>query len=56
MKRSGRMRKYPHRYDPLFGSARVCNSDDVTSIVYMIQYGYFNSNVDTYEIRSLLDY
>ena len=49
------MRKFPQRYNPVFGAAGEWNNDSVASIVYMIQYGYFNINVDTDDILSLLD-
>ena len=38
-----------HLHDPGFGTAREWKDDDFSSIVYMIQYGYLNSNVDTSE-------
>ena len=46
VRRSKLIRKYPQRYDPWFGANIECNSDTVASIVYMIQYGYININVD----------
>ena len=46
--------KYPHRYDPVFGAAREWKNGDIASIVYKIQYGYLNSNVDMDDILSLL--
>ena len=54
VRRSERIRNSPQRYNPGFRAAREWNSDDVASIVYMIQYGYINSNLDTYDILSLL--
>ena len=54
VRRSERIRNSSQRYNPGFGAAREWNNDDVSSIVYMIQYGYFNSNIDTDEIISLL--
>ena len=37
LRRSERIRKSPHRYNPGFGAAREWKNDDVSSIVYMIQ-------------------
>ena len=54
MRRSERIRKYPQRYDSVFGAAIEWKSNDVASIVYMVQYGYFFSNVDTDMILLLL--
>ena len=50
MRRSDRIIKSPHRYDPVCGSSREWNSGYAASIVYIIQDGSFNSNVDTNEI------
>ena len=47
MRRSKRIRNSPQRYNPGFGAAREWKNDDVASIVYMIQYRYLNSNLDT---------
>ena len=47
VRHSERIRKFSQRYDPGFGAAREWKNDDVTSIVYMIQDGYLNSNVNT---------
>ena len=55
MRRSEHIRKYPQRYNPGFGAAREWKNDAVASIVYIIQDGDFNSNVDTDDILSLLD-
>ena len=55
MRRSERIRKYPQQYNPGFGSARNWNNDAVASIVYMIQDGGFNRDLDTYDILSLMD-
>ena len=44
----------PQRYNLEFGAAREWRNDDVASIVYMIQDGGFNINVDTDDILSLL--
>ena len=49
------IKKYPQRYDPVFGAVRDWKIDYVSRIVFMIQYGDFNINVDTDEILSLLD-
>ena len=46
----------PQRYKPGFGAAREWNNDAVASIIYMIQYGDLNSNVNTYDILSLMYY
>ena len=54
VRRSERIRKYSQQYNPGFGAARECKNDAVASIVYMIQDGYLNSNVDTDNILSLL--
>ena len=54
MKRLERIRNYPQRYNPVFGDAREWKNDNVDSILYMIQYRYIKSNVDTDDILSLL--
>ena len=54
VRRSERIIKSPQRYNPGFRAARECKNEDVASIVYMIQYGYLNRNVDTDDILSLL--
>ena len=54
VRRYEHIRKSPHRYDPVSGAAREWNNGDIASIVYMIQYGYLNSNVDMDKILSLL--
>ena len=54
MRRSEKNGKSPQRYDPGFGADRKWNSDAVTSIIFMIQDGYLNSNIDTYDILSIL--
>ena len=54
MRRSKRIRKSPQQYGQVFGAAREWKSGNVASIVYMIQDGYLNSNVDINEIISLL--
>ena len=54
VRRSKRIRNYPQRYNPGFGAAREWKNDDVASIVYMIQYMDLNSNVDPYDILSLM--
>ena len=54
MRRSKRIRKCPQRYYPGLGDDREWNNDDVASIVYMIQDGDLNSNIDTYDILLLL--
>ena len=50
VRRSERIRNYPQRYNPGFGSDREWKNDAVASIVYMIQDRDFDSNVDTYDI------
>ena len=54
VRRSKRIRNSPQRCNPGFGAAREWKNDDVASIVYMIQYRDFDSNVDTDQILSLL--
>ena len=54
VRHSKRIRKYPRRCDPGLGAAREWANYTVESIVYMIQDGDININVDTYEILSLL--
>ena len=54
LRRSGRIRKSPQRYDPGFVDARDWNNDTVVSILYIIQDGDLNINVDTDDILSLL--
>ena len=50
VRRYKRTRKYPQRYNLGFGADREWKNDAVTRIVYMIQDGDFNSNVDTDDI------
>ena len=47
VRRSERIRKSPQWYNPGFWAAKEWNNEDVASIVYMIQYGDLNINVDT---------
>ena len=54
VRRSERIRKSTHRYEPVFGAAIEWKNYAVTSIVYMIEDGYLNSNVDTEYILSFL--
>ena len=54
VRRSERIRNSPQRYNPGFGATREWKNDTVASIVYMIKDRYFDSNVDTYDILSLL--
>ena len=54
VRRSECIRNYPQRYNPGFGAARKWKNYSVASIVYMIQDGGFDSNVDTDDILSLL--
>ena len=54
VRRSERMIKSSQQYEPGFGAAREWKNDDVSSIVYMIQGGDLNGNVDTDEILLLL--
>ena len=51
---SERIRNYPPRYNLEFGAARYWKNDAVASIAYMIQDGYYDSNVDMYDVLSLL--
>ena len=44
----------PQRFNPEFGAAIEWKNNAVASIVYMIQDRYFDSNVDTDDILSLL--
>ena len=55
MRRSELIRNSPQRYNQGFGAAREWKNDAVASMVYMIQYRDFDSNVDTDDILSLLD-
>ena len=55
MRRSKRIIKYPQRYDPGCRGAREWKNDAVAIIVYMIQDGDLNTNVDTDDILILLD-
>ena len=48
------IRKSPRRYDPGFVAARERKNDAVASIVYIIQDGDLNINVDTDENLLLL--
>ena len=50
------LEKYPHQYDPGFGTAREWKNSDVASILYMIKYGDINSNIDTDDILLLLSW
>ena len=54
VRRSKLIKKSPQRYNPGFRAAREWKNDAVASIVYMIQAGYLNSNVDMNYILSLL--
>ena len=54
VRRSERIIKYPQRYNPVFGTDREWNNDDVASIVYIIQDGDLNRNVDMDDILLLL--
>ena len=49
-RRSKRIIKSPQWYNPVCGDTRYWKNGAVESIVYMIQDGYFNINVDTDEI------
>ena len=46
--------KYPQRFDPVLGSAREWNSDNVAISVYIIQSGYCDINININQILSLL--
>ena len=54
VRHSERIRNSPQWYNPGFESAREWKNDSVARIVYMIQDGGFDSNVDTDDILSLL--
>ena len=54
VRRSERIRNFPQWFNPRFGASREWKNDAVASIVYMIQYRDFDSNVDTDDILSLL--
>ena len=43
VRRSERIRNYPHRYNPVFRAAREWNNDAIASIVYIIQDRDLNS-------------
>ena len=47
VRRSKYIRKYIQRYNPVFGAAREWKNEYVASIVYMIQDGNLNINIDT---------
>ena len=55
MRRSECTRKYPQWYNPGFEADREWNNDAVATIVYMIQDGDLNRNVDMNDIIQLLD-
>ena len=50
-----RIRNSPQWYNPGFGAAREWKNGAVASIFNMIQYRYFDGNVDTDVILLLLD-
>ena len=54
VRRSELIRNSPQRYKPVFGAAREWKNNTVASIVYMIQYRDYDSNVDMDDILSLL--
>ena len=54
VRRSEHIIKYPQQYDPGFGASREWKNEAVSSIVYMIQYGDLNINVDTDDILFLM--
>ena len=54
MRRSERIIKSPQRYNLEFGDAIEWKNDNVASIIYMIQDGNLNRNVDTDDILLLL--
>ena len=47
VRHSERIRKFSQRYDPGFGAAREWKNENFAIIVYIMQYGDLNSNVDT---------
>ena len=54
VRRFERTRNSPHQFNPGFVDARERKNDAVASIVYMIQDGDFNINVDTDDLLSLM--
>ena len=48
------IRKYPQWFDPGFWYEREWKSLSVVSLVYIIRYYDYDSNLDTDEIRSLI--
>ena len=46
--------KSPKQYNPGFGAKIEWTSDTVTSLVYMIQYGYYDKNLDMDDILTFL--
>ena len=54
VRRTECIRKSPWRYDPGFGASREWNNESVASIIYMIQDGDINSNVNMDDILSLM--
>ena len=54
MRHSKCNRKPPQRFDPVFQVIREWKSDDAASLFYILQHGDCGSNIDTYNILSLL--
>ena len=54
MRRSERIKNSPQRYNPGFWSAREWKNEAIAIIVFIIQDKGINSNVDTYDILSLM--
>ena len=54
LRRSERIRNSTQRYNPGIGDDRELEKEDVASIVYIVQDRYFDSNVDTDDILSVL--
>ena len=52
---SKRNSKCTQRFEPSFAASREWKSDAATSLVYMIQDGYYDRNLNMYEILYLLD-
>ena len=54
MRHFERIRKYPHHFDPGFGSVIEWKSVDVVSLVYMILDGDYYINADMENIIPLM--
>ena len=54
MRHYNRIRKYPQKFDPVYGATRSFNSDDIASLLYIIHYGNYDRNTDMDKILYLL--